>query len=102
MRCKSTGEIEQDLTKTKKIPLRKHLLYQKKKSRLFIIFPDYISIFHVWKITGQISRVFQEFKTLYEPWSYQIAFYAFHSFVVDVQSNAGYIRTKHAQRQPED
>ena len=32
----------------------------------------------------------------------QIAFYAFHSFVVDVQSNAGYIRTKHAQKQPED
>ena len=71
-------------------------------SRLFIIFPDYISIFQVWKITGQISRVFQEFKTLYERWSYQIAFYAFHSFVVDVQSNAGYIRTKHAQKQPED
>ena len=39
----------------------------KKKSRLFTIFPDFISIFQtffqVWKIAGQISRLFQEFKT---------------------------------------
>ena len=44
----------------------------KKNSRLFIIFPDLISIFQTFssseKTVGQISRLFQEFKTLYEPW----------------------------------
>ena len=33
-------------------------------SRLYFHFPDF---FQVWKIAGQISRLFQEFKTLYEP-----------------------------------
>ena len=33
-------------------------------SRLNLHFPDF---FQVWKIAGQISRLFQEFKTLYEP-----------------------------------
>ena len=36
-----------------------------KNSRLFTIFPDF---FQVWKMPGKlISRLFQEFKTLYEP-----------------------------------
>ena len=35
-----------------------------KKTRLFIIFPNF---FHIWKIALQISTLFQEFKTLYEP-----------------------------------
>ena len=35
-------------------------------SRLFIIFLDLNSIFQVWKIAGQISRLFQEFNTLHE------------------------------------
>ena len=39
-------------------------LKKKKKSRLFNIFPDF---FQVWKIAGQTSRLFQEFKTPYEP-----------------------------------
>ena len=38
----------------------------------FIIFPDFISIFQtffeVLKIARQISRLFQDFKTLYEPY----------------------------------
>ena len=58
----------------------KHLLYQKKKNQDFLSYFQTISPFSRYGI----SRVFQEFKTLYEPWSYQIAFYAFHSFVVDV------------------
>ena len=33
-------------------------------SKLNLHFPDF---FQVWKTTGQISRFFQEFKTLYEP-----------------------------------
>ena len=33
-------------------------------SRLFLHFPDF---FQVWKIAGQISWLFQKFKTLYEP-----------------------------------
>ena len=37
----------------------------------FTIYPDFISIFQafsqVWKIPGQISRLFQEFKSMYEP-----------------------------------
>ena len=36
-------------------------------SRLNIQFPDF---FHAWKIALQISRLFQEFKTLYEPHDY--------------------------------
>ena len=33
-------------------------------SRLYLYFSDF---FQVWKVAGQISRLFQEFKTLYEP-----------------------------------
>ena len=33
-------------------------------SRLYLFFPDFLQ---VWKIAGQISRLFQEFKTLDEP-----------------------------------
>ena len=33
-------------------------------SRLYRHFLDF---FQVWKISGQISRLFQEFKTLYKP-----------------------------------
>ena len=33
--------------------------------RIYLYFPD---IFQVWKIVEQISRLFQEFKTLHEPW----------------------------------
>ena len=33
-------------------------------SKLYLSFPDF---FQVWKIGLQISRLFQEFKTLYEP-----------------------------------
>ena len=67
MRCKHTGKIENDLTNRKKISLVKQLLQLEKKiftifSRLY--FPDF---FQVQKIAGQISRLFQEFKTLYEP-----------------------------------
>ena len=44
----------------------------KKTQDFFIIFPDFISIFQtffeVLKIAGQISRLFQDFKTLYEPY----------------------------------
>ena len=32
-------------------------------SRLYLYFPDF---FQVWKIAEQISRLFQEFKTLYK------------------------------------
>ena len=35
-----------------------------KISRFYFYFPDF---FQVWKIAGQISRLFQEVKTLYEP-----------------------------------
>ena len=34
-------------------------------SRLYLYFTDF---FRIWKIAGQISRLFKEFKTLYEPW----------------------------------
>ena len=44
----------------------------KKLKTFFIIFPDFISIFQtffeVLKIARQISRLFQDFKTLYEPY----------------------------------
>ena len=71
MRCKRTctGKIEHDLTSRKKISLVKHLLQLSKNflqffSGLFLCFSDF---FQVCKIAGQISRLFQEFKTLYEP-----------------------------------
>ena len=65
VRCKHTSEIESDLTKTKKNSLSKALVVALKKySKLFTIFPDFLQ---VWKIAGQISKFFQEFKTLYEP-----------------------------------
>ena len=47
--------------KTNKKNLRKFYHF----SRLYFHFPDF---FQVWKIAGQISKLFQEFKTLYEPW----------------------------------
>ena len=46
-----------------------HLLQLSKKTQDFLpFFQDFISVFQtlfqVWKIAGQISRLFQEFKTL--------------------------------------
>ena len=42
-----------------------HLLQLSKKPQDFLpFFQDFISIFQTWKIAGQISRLFQEFKTL--------------------------------------
>ena len=40
---------------------------KKKKETLSpnLYFPAF---FQVWKIAGQIPRLFQEFKTLYKPW----------------------------------
>ena len=71
------GEIEWELTTGKKITL--HLLsrccsFAKKKKTLlkyyfcalFLYFQDF---YQVWKIAGQISRLFQEFKTLFQPWA---------------------------------
>ena len=40
------------------------LVPSQKKYRRFIIFLEF---FQVWKIALQISRLFQEFKTLYKP-----------------------------------
>ena len=42
-------------------------LSKKKKETLSpnLYFPAF---FQVWKIAGQITRLFQEFKTLYKPW----------------------------------
>ena len=69
MRFKRTGEIEYDLTKTKKkvfaVALKKKIKTFYHFSKLCFCFPDF---FQVWKIAGQISRLFQEFKTLCEPW----------------------------------
>ena len=48
-----------------------YVTWEKKNStfyyffRLYLYFPDF---FQVWKIAGQISGLFQEFKTLHEPW----------------------------------
>ena len=45
---------------------------KKKKLKTFTTFPDLTYIFQTlsmpWKIAGQIWRLFQEFKTPYEPW----------------------------------
>ena len=72
------GKIEEDLTNTKKnfTSLWSTCCSFQKNSRLFTIFsrlylyfPDF---FQVWKIARPISRIFQEFKTLYEPWLYNL------------------------------
>ena len=50
--------------------LVKDMLYLSKKEdfyHFFKTFPLFSSIFHVWKIAGQILRLFQQFKTLKEP-----------------------------------
>ena len=58
----------------KKITYKAFIVALKKKIKLntflrffqdYLHFPDF---FQVWKISGQISRLFQGFKTLYEPW----------------------------------
>ena len=63
-----TGDIESDLTKTKKNIAYEALvstLKNKKNTQDFLqIFSDF---FQIWKIAGQMSRLFQQFKTLYEP-----------------------------------
>ena len=43
---------------------------KKEKKIIFTLFPNLYSpaFFQVWKIAGQITRLFQEFKTLYKPW----------------------------------
>ena len=57
VRCKSMGEIEQDLTK-----MKKHFTYKALYVDLetFNHFPEF---FQVWKTGGEISSLFQEFKT---------------------------------------
>ena len=70
------GEIEWELTTGKKCAVMKQLfvaLQKKKKTllkyyfcTLFLYFQDF---YQVWKIAGQISRLFQEFKTLFQPWA---------------------------------
>ena len=65
--CKCTGEIGYDLTKTKQNSTYKPLVVAMKINSFFqtlSLFPDF---FKVWKIAGQISILFQEFKTLYDP-----------------------------------
>ena len=57
MRCKSMGEIEQDLTKMKKNFTYKALYVD---LETFYHFPEF---FQVWKTGGEISSLFQEFKT---------------------------------------
>ena len=61
-----------DLTKTKNKFTYRALVVALKKTQdhfasLYLYFPDF---FQVWKIAGQISRLFQGFKTLYEPCPY--------------------------------
>ena len=73
MRCKRTGEIESALTNTHKKNLTCYALVVacKKNTQLFTTFSRHLyfaDFFQVWKIAGQISRLFQEFKTLYETW----------------------------------
>ena len=73
MRCKRTGEIESALTNTHKKNLTCYALVVacKKNHNFLPLFQDisiyFADFFQVWKIAGQISRLFQEFKTLYEP-----------------------------------
>ena len=48
---------------------------KKTMSRLFIIFsklyPYFPDFFQAWKVAGEISRLFQEFKTPCEPWFWE-------------------------------
>ena len=63
-------------TKRKKFTYKVLVVALKKKtqdflsffSRRYLYFPDF---FHVWKVAEQISRLFQEFKTLCEPWIWE-------------------------------
>ena len=42
------------------------------KTQDFLPFFQVPDFFQVWKIAGPISRIFQELKTLYEPWLYNL------------------------------
>ena len=58
MRFKRTGEIEYDLTKTKK---KAFAVALKKKIRLFTIFPNSISVFQTFSRFGKLLGKFQDF-----------------------------------------
>ena len=58
MRFKRTGEIEYDLTKTKK---KAFAVALKKKLRLFTIFPNSISVFQTF---SRFSRIQDSVRTL--------------------------------------
>ena len=67
----ATGKIKYDLTKEKKFTYKAPVVPSKKKNFIpYTIFLDSISIFQtffqVWKIALQITRLFQDVKTLYE------------------------------------
>ena len=75
MRCKRTGKTEQDLTKMKKKITYKALVVALEKEKaqdflplIFSTLSPFSRLSKVWKIAGQISRLFQGFRTLYEPW----------------------------------
>ena len=52
-------------------------------SRLYLYFQDF---FQVWKFAGQILRLFQEFKTLYETWTEQ-------PYQISLRLNENYVGT---------
>ena len=58
MRFKRTGEIEYDLTKTKKKAFAEAL---KKKWTLFTILPNSISVFQTFSWFGKLLGKFQDF-----------------------------------------
>ena len=51
---------------------------KQKQISFYLHLPDF---YQVWKIAGQISRRFQEFKTLYKPWKWICIFSNFGAFI---------------------
>ena len=72
----------------KKIHLKSNCCFENNQdflpcSRLYLYFQDF---FQVWKIAGQILGLFQEFKTLYEPWTEQ-------PYQISLRLNENYVGT---------
>ena len=75
--------------KKKNITYKVLVVALNKNSNFYHFFPTFslnADFFQVWKISRQISRLFQEFKTLYEPWEQPWSLETIRGFTITLRS----------------
>ena len=79
--------------KEKNITYKVLVVALNKNSNFYHFFPTFslnADFFQVWKISRQISRLFQEFKTLYEPWEQPWSLETIRGFTITLGSSRNF------------